>query len=448
MPVLWQFNLHYFDYLHLLQSQEQVEICWDWIENNSVGRGTGWHPYPTSLRLINWCRAGFQQSELLESIYEQSAYLYRNLETYVYGNHLLENARALVLAGMYLRGQGEANQWLERGLALYRKETPEQILEDGFHFERSPMYHALVLEGYLDVLNVLPDEHPDRQWLESSARDMTDVLISIVHPDGTLALFNDATQEIALPPSQLLRYSREVLSYEPTRGVCFSESGYFVHRDDELFLMIDGGAPGPEYLMAHAHADIFSYELSVREHRFIVDTGVYEYAAGPMRQYVRSTTAHNTVCVDQTDQIECWNSFRVARRFTPGDVSFTTTGEDSRFEGRFDGYATLIGDNISHQRRIRTDRNDRSITVEDEVRGQGKHSIESSVHLHPDVVVDEEQLQLTREGVTCKIAVEKGTVRWKEGWYCPQFGVRRRNKVLVLGEETSLPTQIAYSVRY
>ena len=29
----------------------------------------------------------------------------------------------------------------------------EQILEDGMHYERSPMYHMIVLERLLDVLN-------------------------------------------------------------------------------------------------------------------------------------------------------------------------------------------------------------------------------------------------------------------------------------------------------
>ena len=31
----------------------------------------------------------------------------------------------------------------------------EQILKDGGHFERSPMYHSIVLEDILDLVNVI-----------------------------------------------------------------------------------------------------------------------------------------------------------------------------------------------------------------------------------------------------------------------------------------------------
>src|SRR5690606_39118768 len=147
-----------------LARNEQEDLCRSWVHANPPGTAVSWHAYPTSLRIVNWCRANLQADDLQESLYLQAAHLYRNLETYVYGNHLLENARALVYAGVFFGDTGEAPRWLERGLQLYRKETPIQVLSDGGHFERSPMYHALMLEGYLDVLNLLPDGHPDRPW--------------------------------------------------------------------------------------------------------------------------------------------------------------------------------------------------------------------------------------------------------------------------------------------
>ena len=39
MPLLWRFNLHYFDYLHLLASHEQVALCREWAADNPVGEG-------------------------------------------------------------------------------------------------------------------------------------------------------------------------------------------------------------------------------------------------------------------------------------------------------------------------------------------------------------------------------------------------------------------------
>ena len=447
---LWRFTLHYFHYLHLLSTQEQVALCREWVAANRRGEGVGWHPYPTSLRLVNWCRAGLPASDLLESLYRQAAYLYRTVETHVYGNHLLENARALVLAGCYLQGQGEADRWVRRGLALYRDEIEEQILPDGVHFERSPMYHALMLEGLLDVISVLPDDQSDQQLLRKTARDMTEVLAAVTHPDGTLALFNDSTHEIAPSPARLLQYSREVLGSTPTSQAAFPDAGYYVAQADDLWMMIDGGPAGPEYLMAHAHADLFSYELSLFGGRFVVDSGVYEYAAGPMRQYVRGTAAHNTVQVDGLDQIECWDSFRVARRDAPRDVEWTRTERGAAFNGEFDGYRGRVGDNIAHRRRIEVDKEARCIHVRDTVTGSGVHRVESRIRLHPDVAAsqDGDGFVLERNGNQCRIEIEGGRVERETGWYCPRFGVRNKNCCLLIRKKAPLPVQLSYQIRY
>jgi uncharacterized heparinase superfamily protein len=450
LPLLWQFNLHYFNYLHLLSPEEQIEICTDWVRANPMGTKVGWHPYPTSLRIVNWCKAELDTPQLLTSLYQQAAYLYRNLENYHPGNHLLENARALIFAGHYFEGQGEASRWLRKGLEIYRKETPVQVLKDGGYFERSPMYHAIILEGYLDVINILPSEHSDRPLLIEAARRMSDFLISVTHPDGSIALFNDATREIALPSQALLQYVRELLHYSPEKKYAFNETGYFIHDSQDVHLIIDGGPLGPDFLLAHAHADIFSFELFLNRLPFIVDSGVFEYQAGEMRSYVRSTHAHNTVCVDKVDQAECWSSFRVARRFAPARVSFYRDGTESRFEGCFNGYAKLIGDEIIHQRLVSCDDKAREIFIQDTVTGEGTHLVESLLHLHPDVSVkhQDDRVILQSADAKCLIEANGQIISMEEGWYCPEFGVRQKNKVLVLGGLQSLPFRLSYKISY
>jgi len=46
-----------------------------------------------------------------------------------------------------------------RGQRLLARELREQILPDGGHFERSPMYHAILLKDVLDLLH-LADVYP------------------------------------------------------------------------------------------------------------------------------------------------------------------------------------------------------------------------------------------------------------------------------------------------
>ncbi|NLE38575.1 MAG: hypothetical protein GX621_11170, partial [Pirellulaceae bacterium] len=449
LPLLWRYTLHYFSYLSLLSEAEQIAICTDWVENNPWGRTVGWYPYPTSLRIVNWCKAGLKTPRLLESLYHQAAYLYRNLELYNPGNHLLENARALIFAGYYLQS-GEAHAWISRALRLLRREIPIQVLDDGGYFERSPMYHAIMLEGFLDILNILPLDHADRPLLLDAAMRMSDFLASTCHPDGNIALFNDATQETAPRPASILGYASRITGHRAMKRSTFAETGFFVYENSSVYLIIDGGPIGPDYLPAHAHADIFSYELSVGGQPFIVDTGVFQYAAGPMRELVRKTSAHNTVSVDEMDQVECWHSFQVGRRWPPRDVTFRESKEMAVFRGTYDGYAKLIGDEISHHRTITCHAQENTIEVADIVEGHGLHASESRIHLHPEVVVvqTENALVFWHGETWCRLEVCEGESSLGTGLYCPALGLQLRNQVVRINAKGPLPLRMHYRLTY
>lgn len=448
--LLWHFWLQSFNYIFLLPKEEQIKLCHEWIAGNAVSHQPGWHPYPLSRRIINWCKADLNDGEISRSLYQQATFLFRNLEIHLGGNHLLENARALVLVSRCFDGDHRADKWWQKGLSLFETETAEQILSDGWHYERSPMYHALMLEGYLDVLNLLPGEHAIARLISSTARRMIDALVSATRPDGQITLLNDATEEIAPQTVKLVEYSRSLLGYDPQSRESFPDAGYYTYRDDKLFIFIDGGEIGPDHLPAHAHADIFSYELSLMGIPFIVDTGVYEYQEGEMRHHVRHTRAHNTVCIDGVSQAECWKSFRVARRYPPKEVSYRTVDGKRVFHGRFDGYARLIGDHLNHERKIVIDPVKRCVTIEDIICGRGEHEVESLIHLHPDVQADVSNcaVKVSRGEVRAYIHVDSDRPRSETGWYCPRMGTRIANTVLVIRGQSRLPISLRYVIEY
>src|SRR2546429_6431909 len=69
--------------------------------------------------------------------------------------------------------------WRVKGLALVRRELEEQILPDGGHFERSPMYHAIVLEDVLDLLHLVR-VYPGR-FTDERSEEHTSELQSRLH---------------------------------------------------------------------------------------------------------------------------------------------------------------------------------------------------------------------------------------------------------------------------
>jgi hypothetical protein len=161
MPRLWRYNLHYFDYLlgGGRSIEDRCRLIDDWIANNSVGAEDAWEPFPVSLRIVNWIKfflgegRAHAKAEGLKSLYRQALWLERNIEHHLLANHLFKNAKALLFAGLFFKGQ-DSDRWRSKGLELLKREIGEQVLRDGGHFERSPMYHSMILEDCLDLLNI------------------------------------------------------------------------------------------------------------------------------------------------------------------------------------------------------------------------------------------------------------------------------------------------------
>lgn len=450
-PLLWQFNLHYFDYLSLLNEVEKEQICLDWIAKNKKKKGVAWHPYVISLRIVNWIKADIRNQKIRESVYEQALYLSQNIEYYFPGNHLLENAKALIFAGLYFYPLKKAKRFLNMGLQIFKEELPKQVNGDGVYFELSPMYHSIMLEGFLDILNIFP-ENLDKEFyfnLKKAAEKMSDFLYSSCHPDGSISLFNDSTLEIAMEPKNLNDYSEKILGRSSSFKNNFSESGYYIHKTERCFLIIDGGKIGPDYLPAHAHSDIFSYELSLDGKKVIVDTGVSQYQAGEARKYERSAKAHNSVSIDDFDHAEFWSSFRVARRFYPKEVNFRSGVGYCVFQGSFDGYSKLVAPGIVHTRYILVSDFLGEIVIKDFVHGYGEHKVESFIHIHPDVKVDvlPKSILLKSDSKEYFIVVENGEFSIEDTYYSPEFGKKIPNKTIVI-KRNELPAIISYKIKF
>lgn len=331
---LWDFNLHYFEYLPALAAQwrtapgdgrERIiavlaELLESWIQGNPCPVKPAWHPYPTSLRIVNWIKTLQQCPDLarpavLRSLYAQTLWLERNIEGHLMVNHYLENGRALLAAGLYFGGRA-GDRWRSRGERMVRSELAEEWLPRGGHFERSPMYHAILTEGLLDTHAQLIAAGAASEWLRAPLVKMCDWLAAIRTPDAWFPLFNDAAFGISCRPDEILANAERMIGYRlPQHLQPVSDCDQlWLLRTDDFVCAIDGAPIGPDYNPGHAHADNLSFEAWYRGEKLVVDPGVYTYDPGPTRDWLRSSLSHNTVVVNSLDQSEPWSGFRVARR--------------------------------------------------------------------------------------------------------------------------------------
>jgi uncharacterized heparinase superfamily protein len=396
-PKLWLYNLHYFDDLAALADKAknaiQRELMARWIAENSAGEGNGWEPYPTSLRIANWIKWALAGNAVdagwLDSLAQQARWLAQKLEWHLLGNHLLANAKALVMAGLYFEG-AEAECWLTAGISIYESQLKEQILVDGAHFELSPMYHGIILEDLLDVLNMacaygIVGRDALAALPEITGR-MRSWLKAMTHPDGALSFFNDAAFGISACCADFEAYAGRLglpPVAEPGDGVTHqATSGYIRACFGGATAILDLAAVGPDYLPGHAHADTLSFEMSIGAERFIVNQGASVYAAGALRQFQRSTAAHSTVEIDGENSSEVWASFRVARRARIMETVIERNGDATVIRGAHDGYSRLAGRPF-HRRSWRFA--DRKLEVTDVIEVAGASHAIARFHLGPGV---------------------------------------------------------------
>jgi uncharacterized heparinase superfamily protein len=475
---LWLFHLNYFDFLNVsfaLPEEEPalksaLEIMLDWCANNSKGKEVGWEPYALSVRIVNWLKFlvrhacsmeshgfGAEVNTLVESLGLQTATLEHRLEKDLLGNHLLKNIKALLFAGAWLDSR-LSERWWAKGEKLLEQQLHEQILADGGHFERSPMYHSQILEDLIEIRLLrrgIGSRLACSDLLLQKTDSMARFLRGNLHPDGEIPLFNDSVLGGARPPAQLLAMaespdSRIVESKSPI--AVFPESGYGVIRSPESrsALIFDCGPIGPDDQPGHGHCDVLSYELSLQGQRVVIDSGVSTYEPGPERSFERSTAAHNTVRIDDEDQAEIWASFRVGRRPRVGKLQGGNFGPFYFLSGEHDAYRHL---GVVHARRILFHPPDTWI-VADLLRGNGSHLLESFLHFHPRVHVEQvsedleikERLPLRRW--TAEFADQSyvlatygsGEFEIRKSWYAERFGDRQLSAAFRWTWKGALPT--------
>jgi hypothetical protein len=443
LPKLWLYNLHYFDDLNSFKASVRQrwhqKLISRWISQNPPGKGCGWEPYPLSIRIVNWIKHALSGNVpnklMIQSLAVQIRFLRKRLEWHLLGNHLLVNGKALIFGGCYFGGV-EAQSWLTLGMEILGKQLPEQILLDGGHFERSTMYHVLVIEDILDLIN-LAQTYPDafipwkgivESWSETVTK-MANWMMAMCHPDGEISFFNDAAIGIAPPPSAVCQYSNRLgVNLKSNNGAvkCLAGSGYIRVESGPAVLIIDAAEVGPSYLPGHAHADTLSFELSLYGRRFLVNSGTSCYGLGAQREMERSTAAHNTVVIEGRNSSEVWAGFRVASRAHPFSLMVHQVGDKVIVEASHDGYCRLPGKPI-HRRRWTIDPN--QLVVCDRVEGKWLNAT-SHVYLHPEVIVEEVGLLGQMRHTGRKVLWESNWSRLivePTEWY-PQFGVSVPNK--------------------
>ena len=453
---LWLYNLHYFDDLNAIDFQSREVMHWglldNWIADNQFGYGNGWEPYPLSLRIVNLVKWFSNKDKVdekyLQSLTTQADALSQQIEYHILGNHIFANAKALIFFGAFIKSDF-AKDALVKGVRLLNRELDEQFLNDGAHFELSPMYHCILVWDLLELINLSQLSKNELiirnygKWTKIVKKGLS-WLETMLHPDKEISFFNDAAIGIAPAPSLIFEYAK-VLGVEfetnSRRLITNLESGYSAIKQQNYTLIFDHANVGPDYLPGHAHADTLSFEMSVGNQRVFVNSGTSLYGVSAERLRQRKTAAHNTVLVEGEDSSEVWSGFRVAKRAYAHLLESTESSLGIVVAAYHDGYKRLKNSPIVTRTLVSTNN---KLIIKDEL--SIKVNACFNLHIHPLAEIIEHEGRFIVLRLPSQELVEvtsTGTIDIESSTWHPNFGRSEANKKIIVKFQTEyLETQI------
>lgn len=283
-------------------------------------------------------------------------------------NHLLSEAAGLFTAGAALPGHPMSAGWMEQGWREFERGLIDQIAEDGSYIQQSVCYHRLMLTLAVWMQTIRGGHEfssttkrklaKAAQWLERLVVGANGEAPNLGSNDGSLVLpFGGETvtdyRPVALVAGAIfaaqlaMPYPQDHASFQKLTG-----------RESIAFLRC------AEFKGRPSHADQLSVDLWWRGENVLRDPGTFRYnAQPPWENALAGTDVHNTLTVDERDQMQrvgrfLWADWAQGVLLQP--VSASANGGMQAL-AEHPGYRKQ---NILHRRSVSCDSND-TWTVED-----------------------------------------------------------------------------------
>jgi len=357
-------------------------------------------------------KCGELSDVVLRYIPEAAEHIARHIEfarNSVNNNHLISEAVGLFLAGC-VSSDPRSNEWMKLGHDLLSSEAERQFFSDGGYLQQSHNYHRSVLQLYLcaTALARRRRTQEDKRWLAAMERSL-DFLYPQQNPeDGRLPNYgaNDGAMPCVLtccdfsdfrPLLQALSIAcRGERIYEPgpwdeeaawlfgagaldlplrtpnRKSASFTYTGHHVLRGNEpsSFTTFRCGTVRERF----SQIDMLHLDVWWRGQNVLVDGGSYLYNAGDRwHDHFHSTAVHNTVTVDNRDQMLHLRKFKNIHWIRAKLERFEDTAEWALCGGTHYGYRNGPDKGCIHRRTVLFLKDDTWIVV-DELTGAGAHS--------------------------------------------------------------------------
>ncbi|MCR8744828.1 alginate lyase family protein [Romboutsia lituseburensis] len=406
-----------------------------WIENVVLIEGTDkttWRTIEAGIRCENWIKAYmyFKESEYLSedikllfknSLQEHCEYLYNNYhDPRKLSNWGVLESHGLLIVGLALNEKEISNKYINTALERLEEQIELQVMDDGMHWEQSPMYLNEVLHCYIDSIIICiknnikipsiilektkklayanlymkkPNHHQICQS-DSDDTDLRDMLTKAAYLYNDPVLKYGAYEEIDFESIWDLGYNsikkyKEIKSNTPLKkSYAFEDSGNYYMRsgwtEEDSYMYFHCGTLGS----GHGHADLLHFSVFANKEDYLIDPGRYTYIEGnELRQYLKSCKAHNTTIVNNEEFSELNGSWGYKSVATPIKHPFVSDSNFDYCEGSHLGYINL---GVFTNRKIIYIKPDIWLVI-DAFYGEGEHEYKQFFHFAHDIVIKDDK---------------------------------------------------------
>ena len=416
-------------------------------------------------------------------LYLHGKFIFDNLEkaTHYNGNHYLSDLAGLIWLGLYFKNskydvedaKNNSKIWLDFGLKEFEKEMKNQVNPDGTDYEASTAYHCLVTELFLFTLILCSKNNIafSKEYV-AKLEKMIEFIMNITKPDGHVPLIGDMDSGrfiilsgygnfdkrdfrylIALGGEYFNRDDFRYYSYDNNthnifwcfknstkakvknpinlKSKAYNNSGYYILRNDKVYIIIKCGPNGINGNGGHTHNDQLSFELNITGKDFIIDPGTYVYTADyKLRNLFRSTSMHNTLQVGNLEQ----NNFEEREVFAINNEAKAQllNFNNNYFKGKHYGYKNKAG--IIAEREVKLE--NKKIVINDFIiKIPGGFRFKKYIRFHLDKEAEIEKksdyLILTNKKIKIKLFnLQKSEYNIEKSWMAKEYGVREASKVI------------------
>ena len=418
-----------------------------WIRNPPEKSNAAWEPYSSCERVANLavmlsahpgCRRIIEaqcEPEIARFLAESIQWINSHLEYYGMArtnNHILNNARALVIAGSVLGDEAV----VERGLLLFARMAKELFQPGGFLRERSSHYQCVVTNWLLDTLHFA---HSAPITRKSGLEAMTELVALSESVSRATALLVSACDGLNTHIGDISPDNHPAATTLRLRCLyprMFAESGSAdEQRDDWMFVsnrkhrLLTCGMPVeyPFGYTTHGHSDLGSFVWAYGCQPVLVDSGRSSYLNDECSGLQSGPAGHNVLTVQGLAPLS--ESLLANGRWCPRPYSKATISFEYKTGAGFllkhDGFARIPGLG-RHLRSILIE--GEGVTVLDTLEGTGVIDVETYWHFAPGLLPPEKS-GCSAVGCGLQILVEEdgrdleaSTFQWEEYPYATAYG--------------------------